>query len=52
MTTSCLKELNSKNLNLPNATKKMGTNFNNQAFHGLEHYNLSETGSFLIRKLN
>ena len=23
-----------------------------QAFYGLEHYNLSETGSFLIRKLN
>ena len=23
-----------------------------QAFYGLEHYNLLETGSFLIRKLN
>ena len=24
----------------------------NQAFYGLKHYNLLETGSFLIRKLN
>ena len=30
----------------------LGKDISYQAFYGLEHYNLSETGSFLIRKPN